>query len=81
MTTLTRLLAAMALSTLPACGNAADVPAAVNDNCDKACEVTIEYEGRPLHCITWLGSHGEIGYTCDFRPLPPRDHFAWVARH
>jgi hypothetical protein len=29
-------------------------------------ETTIDYKGRPLDCITWDGSHGEVGMTCDF---------------
>jgi hypothetical protein len=30
------------------------------------CEVTIQYNGRPLNCVSWSGSHGEVGLTCDF---------------
>lgn len=30
------------------------------------CPVTIDYNGSPLNCITWDGSHGETGLTCDF---------------
>lgn len=28
--------------------------------------VTIDYNGNPLDCVTWPGSHGEVGRTCDF---------------
>lgn len=28
--------------------------------------VTVQYDGKPLDCVTWLGSHQEIGMTCDF---------------
>lgn len=28
--------------------------------------VTVQYDGRDLDCITWSGSHGEAGMTCDF---------------
>lgn len=30
------------------------------------CETTIMYKGQPLNCVTWDGSHGEVGLTCDF---------------
>lgn len=30
------------------------------------CPVEIKYEGETLHCLTWDGSHGETGMTCDF---------------
>jgi hypothetical protein len=29
-------------------------------------ETTVDYQGRPLDCVTWQGSHGEVGLTCDF---------------
>ena len=28
--------------------------------------IVIQYQGRPLDCITWLGSHQEVGLSCDF---------------
>ena len=28
--------------------------------------ITVDYNGKPLDCITWGGSHGELGMTCDF---------------
>ena len=30
------------------------------------CAVTITYRGKPLNCVTWDGSHGETGLSCDF---------------
>jgi hypothetical protein len=30
------------------------------------CAVTIDYKGKPLNCVSWQGSHGETGLTCDF---------------
>jgi hypothetical protein len=30
------------------------------------CTATIQYQGKPLNCVTWSGSHGEVGLTCDF---------------
>jgi hypothetical protein len=32
----------------------------------KPCAVTIDYKGRDLDCVSWFGSHGERGFTCDF---------------
>ncbi len=29
-------------------------------------ETTVQYDGRDLDCITWTGSHGEVGLACDF---------------
>lgn len=29
-------------------------------------ETVVHYDGRDLDCITWTGSHGEVGLTCDF---------------
>lgn len=28
--------------------------------------VTMDYNGNPLNCVTWWGSHSETGLTCDF---------------
>lgn len=28
--------------------------------------ITMDYNGNPLDCVTWWGSHGETGMTCDF---------------
>jgi len=30
------------------------------------CVTTINYKGKPLHCVTWSGSHSEVGLACDF---------------
>ena len=30
------------------------------------CAVTIQYNGKPLNCVSWDGSHGETGLSCDF---------------
>lgn len=30
------------------------------------CEVTIKYMDKDIHCLSWGGSHGETGLTCDF---------------
>ena len=29
-------------------------------------ETTVNYNGRDLDCVTWYGSHQEVGLTCDF---------------
>lgn len=30
------------------------------------CAVTVTYKGNPLNCVSWDGSHGEVGLNCDF---------------
>lgn len=32
----------------------------------ETCAVTIEYKDAPLDCISWIGSHGEYGYDCNW---------------
>lgn len=29
-------------------------------------ETTVQYNGRELDCVTWYGSHNEVGLSCDF---------------
>ena len=29
-------------------------------------ETTVQYNGEDLDCVTWTGSHNEVGLTCDF---------------
>lgn len=29
-------------------------------------ETVVMYHGKPIDCITWYGSHNEVGMTCDF---------------
>ena len=62
--------AVLAVSSLSACSaseGAQSVPDC-NGGWDTGvgCPVTIQYEDRDLHCVSWSGSHGEIGLTCDF---------------
>ena len=33
---------------------------------EKAKVLYFNYDGAPIECVAWRGSHGEIGLTCDF---------------
>lgn len=61
------LAAAAALAmTLTACGADAGDASRVEEDGPAKGVVTIQYDGKPLDCITWYGSHSELGMTCDF---------------
>ena len=36
------------------------------ENASNNCVTTVMYNGKPLKCVTWSGSHSEIGLSCDF---------------
>lgn len=36
------------------------------ENASSNCVTTVMYKGKPLHCVTWGGGHGETGLSCDF---------------
>lgn len=67
------LIAVIAVGTLAATftaceedNNPQEVPSCGGFDPATGCPATIEYEGKPLHCVSWDGSHGETGLTCDF---------------
>ena len=55
------VFAAVSLVSLTGCGNN-DTPTGYADGG----VITVDYNGKPLNCVTWNGSHGEEGRTCDF---------------
>jgi hypothetical protein len=54
---------------LTACGTDAGAEEAASCMIDGSyaigCEVTVEYKGRPLNCVT-AGVHGGVALSCDF---------------
>lgn len=57
----------LAVVVLTGCGNTGNADRVGGDDSYPAAGVvTIEYDGRDLDCVTWHGSHNEVGLTCDF---------------
>lgn len=53
---------------LTACGEGTgqNVPSCDEWEGGSGCAVVIQYEDEDIHCLSWDGSHGEKGLTCDF---------------
>lgn len=58
------------LMALVACGNSVRSGNKEVGDCTTGggtnCVTTINYKGKPLHCITWQGYGTEVGLSCDF---------------
>lgn len=64
-------LAIVAVIALSGCGSQAPgdpnrVKSETLNDYQRPSVITVEYDGRDLECITWEGSHSEVGFTCDF---------------
>ena len=64
------LVGVLAVFGLSACGTtpgAQEIPQCQDGGFNGAgCPVVVQYEDRDLHCVSWDGSQGETGLTCDF---------------
>ena len=60
------LAALFAAITLSACSASTGDASRVSEDSAAEGVVTVEYDGKPLDCITWYGSHSEVGLSCDF---------------